>query len=261
VSRRLWVLDLGLVALAGVFAWTLYHEAGVRRPLPPPQASRPPSATTPEAGTTPRTARPDSRALANTIAGRNLFSPSRSEAPAGAPTAQAQPGPKPLLHGVVLDDGRSRAYIEDPTTKRVFGYALGDQVAGGRLEAIRDDRVVIARPGGQLEVLLRDPSKPKPAPPAMAPGAAAPTPAARPPAQPGQATPFLFQPPQPGQAAPPQAPPAVTAPSPAPASPAAPFPFAVPAPGQTPRSFETISPDLFRRRQTPPPAGSQPGGG
>jgi hypothetical protein len=66
----------------------------------------------------------------------------------------------------MLDGDRSRAYLEEPPAKSVFGYAVGDAVAGGRLDSIRSDRVVIARPEGPVEVLLQDPSKPKPVAPA-----------------------------------------------------------------------------------------------
>ncbi len=84
----------------------------------------------------------------------------------------ATPGAKPVLHGVMLDGDKSRAYLEEPPAKRVFGYAVGDAVAGGRLDSIRPDRVVIARPEGPVEVLLHDPSKPKPvAPAAVSPAA------------------------------------------------------------------------------------------
>jgi len=69
-----------------------------------------------------------------------------------------------VLHGVMIDGEKSRAYLEDPVAKRVFGYAVGDPIGGGRLQEISPDRVLIARPEGTVEVLLRDPSKPKPAP-------------------------------------------------------------------------------------------------
>jgi hypothetical protein len=86
-------------------------------------------------------------------------------------------GPKPFLHGVVMDGSKSRAYLEDPTVKRTFGYAVGDAVGGGRVQSIGQDRVVIARPNGLVEVLLQDPAKPTPATPAAA-AALTPPPAA-----------------------------------------------------------------------------------
>lgn len=59
---------------------------------------------------------------------------------------------------------KSRAYIEDPVTKVVRGYQIGDTVAGWRLEQIREDRVVIS--GAELrmmEVPRGDPVEPGPA--------------------------------------------------------------------------------------------------
>ena len=151
-------------------------------------------------------ARPDQRPLYNVIAARNLFNPSRTET-AAAPATAAAAAPKLFLHGVVLDDTRSRAFIEDPTSKKVFAYTVGDSGAGGKLETIKSDRVVIARPEGPVELLLRDPSRPQPTPPAAAPAAAPgrPGPAGtRPPATP--LSPFLGATPMP--------PPATAAPAP-----------------------------------------------
>lgn len=103
------------------------------------------------------------------IASRNLFSPTRTETPgtglAGGSTINIV---KPNLHGVVLQEGASIAYLEDPMTKRVAGYRIGDPIAGGTVQTISADAVVIARPDGVVDVRLRDPSKPKPPPPAPA---------------------------------------------------------------------------------------------
>jgi hypothetical protein len=95
------------------------------------------------------------------IATRNLFTASRSEVAAVASVA-AVGAPRPVLHGVVLDGEKSRAYLEDAPGGRVFGYAVGDPVGGGSLERIVDDRVTIRRPEGAIEVMLRDSSKPAP---------------------------------------------------------------------------------------------------
>jgi hypothetical protein len=48
----------------------------------------------------------------------------------------------------------------------VFGYALDDPIGGGRLVRILEDRVVIGRPEGVMEIMLKDPSKPRPESPA-----------------------------------------------------------------------------------------------
>ena len=100
----------------------------------------------------------------NVIVAKHLFNPSRSEGAAIAAATAAPPAPKPMLLGVVVDGGRSRAYLEDPASKRVLSYQVGDTVSGGRLEEISSERVLIARPEGPMEVMLRDPLKPKPGP-------------------------------------------------------------------------------------------------
>jgi hypothetical protein len=104
------------------------------------------------------------------VAERNLFSPTRNEVtpdppkPALTPPVVATAPPaRPQLHGVVMGrDGGARAYLEDPRTRRVFGYVVGDTVAESRLEQINADRVVLRRGTETFEVPLRDPSKPKP---------------------------------------------------------------------------------------------------
>jgi hypothetical protein len=100
------------------------------------------------------------------IATRNLFSPTRSETPGpGIPGVAQGPVVKPNLHGVVLREGSPIAYMEDPLTKRIAGYRIGDPIAGGTVQTISADAVVISRPDGMVDVRLRDPSKPRPAPP------------------------------------------------------------------------------------------------
>lgn len=181
MPRRLLLLNVALGLLGCLFAAWLTRELLAAQPLPvqpAPRAAPPaPTATSPASAPAPGSY--------GGIATKNLFSPSRSEAPAG-PVMTA--GPRPLLHGVVMDGAKSRAYLEDPQIKRTFGYAVGDPVGGGRVESISADRVVIARADGLLEVLLQDPSKPKtPAPAAATPGQ--PAAEARPPSAPPPAAP------------------------------------------------------------------------
>ncbi|MEX2224226.1 MAG: type II secretion system protein N [Candidatus Rokuibacteriota bacterium] len=198
MTRRLLVLIIGLGLLVCFVAAALTRELLATHPLPAPPAPRAARlAAVPAAP-----ASPSAPASYGVIATKNLFSPSRSETPAG-PVVAADP--RPLLHGVVMDGAKSRAYLEDPQVKRTFGYAVGDPVGGGRLKSIGADRVVIERAGGLLEVLLKDPAKPK-APPPAAPTAAtvAPAPAGTPaPAGPAPAAAEARPPTAPAPTAPP----------------------------------------------------------
>ncbi len=134
----------------------------------------------------------------NVVATRNVFSPTRTEAPVtAAGGGAAGPVVKPNLHGVVLRDTNPIAYLEDPLTKRVAGYRVGDSIAGGTVKTIAADRVTITRPDGSIDVRLRDPSKPRPA----APPAAAPAAPGAPAVGPGQPGPPAAMPPR-GQAQP-----------------------------------------------------------
>jgi hypothetical protein len=95
------------------------------------------------------------------VAGRNLFSPTRSEVTVAVAPSSTAPVAKPNLYGVVLRDGGSIAYLEDPTTKRVARYRVGDIVGGGTVRSIAPDHVVLARGDATVEVRLNDPSKPR----------------------------------------------------------------------------------------------------
>ena len=174
----------------------------------------------------------------NVIASRNLFSPTRSETagPGTAGGVAQAPVVKPSLHGVVLREGSPIAYLEDPLTKRIAGYRIGDPIAGGTVQTISADAVVISRPDGMVDVRLRDPSKPKPAPP-----------------QPGQPG-VPGQPPLPGQ-------------QPFPGQPQTggqlPNQGLVPVPGPTqplpsPRAFTPGNPLPPGQTMPPPPAIQQP---
>ena len=163
MSRRLLIVNVLVGALGCLFAAGLIRELGTGHPLPPVLAPRAiryaPEADGAAAG------QPVPLVTYQTIATKNLFNAGRSEV---IVAAVAPPGPKPVLHGVMLDGPKSRAYLEEPPAKRVFGYAIGDTIAGGRLDSIGPDRVVITRPEGPVEVLLHDPSKPRPVAPAAA---------------------------------------------------------------------------------------------
>ncbi len=166
MPRRFALLNAALVIVALVSAAYMVNElrapapAPSRRPSPPPQPVAAPELPAAEPASS-----------FNMVAARNLFSPTRSEAPVAASPAAPQL-PKPNLYGIILRDGAPVAYLEDPASKRVGGYRVGDAVAGGTLKTIGADHVVLTRVEGDISVRLRDPSKPRP----IAPPAAGPTP-------------------------------------------------------------------------------------
>jgi len=178
MSRRLVLLNVLLVVISAASVMYIARELASKASTSGPRArgvaaSTPAAVPTTAAGTETPAAAPG-YAL---VASRNLFSPTRSEAPpsAMAGALASPPVPKPNLYGVVVREGSSIAYLEDPTTKRVAGYRPGDSVPGGTVQLIAADHVVLNRPEGSVEVRLSDPAKPRPpAPPAAAPGAIVP---------------------------------------------------------------------------------------
>jgi hypothetical protein len=201
MSRQLLMLNALLVgASVGLVAYIGWQVASPKTEMPTRRAASGSVGSTAASPTTPDR----SGGAYGTIASRNLFSPDRSEAPSSNTAANALAAvPKPSLHGVILRDGAPVAYLEDPITKRVAGYRVGDSVAGGTLQSISEDRVILMRPEGQVDVRLHDPSRPRPPVPAAA--GQAETAAQRPPFPipqpgvpqpfPGAATPPGFQPP------------------------------------------------------------------
>jgi hypothetical protein len=177
LPKRLVLIAVPVTTLGLLFAVFLGRELLLPRPLPAPPAPRgsEPSSTaavTPDLG---HKAGGDLGAY-GVIPSRSLFSPARSET---STVTSAKPAGRPVLHGVVLDGPRSRAYFEVSLAKGVFGYNVGDIVGQGQITTIRADRVMFAGPGGTFEVLLNDPANPKPpAPGVTASPAKSPPPAA-----------------------------------------------------------------------------------
>jgi len=251
VSPRLVALNILLLGIAGFFGYQLMKEISAPRSLPARPAARAPHAAAANAAAAPdAAARLDPRGQFGVVASKNLFSPSRTDVVA-IETASQPAAPRPILHGVVVDEAKSRAFLEDPTTKRVFGYAIGDNVGGGKLETIRADRVGIARPDGLIEVMLRDPSKPRPVPAtgaAQPPAAGQPPSGAQPPTMPQPAFPGI-RPGAPGSVAPGMPP--IATPTPLPG----PVPQPITAP---PRPLQSIPSDFLRRPTVPPPDAAAP---
>jgi hypothetical protein len=203
VPRPLLIANVIMVGLAVFFAVSLTRELSHAREVPPPRIY-PPQATALAASSEPSAITTDRLDTYNVIAAKHLFSPSRNEVAATQVAAAAESSfIKPLLHGVIVDGDGSMAYLEDPGSKRVVAYRIGDSLAGGKLVQIDKDRVSISRADTQVDILLKDPAKPQPQP---APTPTQPTPATRtqnrpvnPPDQPTSAlAPAAAQPPRSG---------------------------------------------------------------
>jgi type II secretory pathway component PulC len=103
------------------------------------------------------------RGAYDVIASRNLFDPNRSDAKNLAAIVETLPPASTLLlHGVVIGEDTRHAYLEDPATKRIVDYKIGDNLAGGQVQQIEPDRVVIMRAGGPIEVRLHDANRSRP---------------------------------------------------------------------------------------------------
>jgi hypothetical protein len=255
MPRRLLAVNVVLAGIAVLCIALIVRQLATARPAAAPRTRSTTAAAPPPQAA--GEARLPAQAY-NVIASRNLFSPTRSEAPGPGIAGGSAPVlvAKPALHGVVLREGSPIAYLEDPLTKRIAGYRIGDPIAGGTVQTISADAVMIARPDGMVDVRLRDPSKPRPAPPA--PGQ---------PGQPGQ-PPVPGQPPTGGQLpnqglmpapGPTQPPPRAFVP-PQPTMPGQPMPppagIQAPTPGQ-PIPFGRPAPSLGRRL---PPIPTDPSG-
>jgi hypothetical protein len=210
-KRILLLVDAALVVLAGWLGVTLYDawRGPQRAGSGPTVASTASARVDGEPAASPAQPAPAPLAAFAPVADKNLFSPNRTEVAPEPPKPPPPPGaappaasaPKPRLYGIVLGAREGgRAYLEDPRTRKVFGYTTGDSVADSRVEKIETDRVVMRRGSEVFEVMLRDPSKPRPVPPPAPPPAAGAPGAAQPGAQSG-AAPMPFQP-APGAPAP-----------------------------------------------------------
>ena len=157
MPRKFVALNVAFAALSVVLI--AYIARQLISPTPLPVGGRRAAATTvvPAGVETPRAP----AGAYTVVASRNLFSPSRTDSAAGTTTAAAGPVVRPSLFGIVVRDGASIAYLEDPVTKRVVGYRVGDKVVGGTVQTIKADSVVIERPEGPVDLRLRDPGRPR----------------------------------------------------------------------------------------------------
>jgi len=240
MPKKLLLINALLIAIAAGSVVFIARQVMAPMPMPQPGKGRAPAA---EAERPADAARPPASAY-NVVASKNLFSPTRTEAPVNPAASAAANLPKPNLFGVVLREGAPIAYMEDPGTKRVSGYRIGDAVAGGTVQAINADSVSISRPDGKMDVRLRDPGKPRPA---GQPATAATTPGAQPVSNPQ--LPGVIPPTAPPTVAVPAQPPVIVSP-----------PTIGPQPGQTGvqppiiPGRRPLPPNLLRRLPQVPPA-------
>src|SRR5256885_11300825 len=162
MSKRLLVLNVLLVGV-GLFCLAFIVQQLVWTPPPPTARPRPATPSNSPIVGAPEPPRLPSSAY-NVIAGRSVFSPTRSEAPAAGASGAPLVGSKPNLQDVVLRDSNPIAYLEDPLTKRVSGYRIGDTIAGGKLEAIAADHGAVSRTDGNNDLGGKHPAKPLTAP-------------------------------------------------------------------------------------------------
>lgn len=162
-----------LLAISVVFAvvsvlCVAYIVRQLLLPMPMPIPAPPTRTATPGVlATTAELSRPTPGAWSVVVA-RNVFSPMRTEAAGPAtPGVASSLALKPNLYGVVLREDGPIAYLEDPLTKRVGGYRIGDAIAGGIVKSIGADNVVIARPDGRMDVQLHDVTRVRTAQPGL----------------------------------------------------------------------------------------------
>jgi len=232
MPRKLLIINALLLAIAG--ASLTYIVRQLLSPMPMPSLTR--NRPAPTAAATAEPVPPSQPGAYATVAARNVFSPTRTETPPTA-TTSASPAVKPSLFGIVLRDGAPIAYLEDPTTKRVAGYRVGDAMVGGTVQTISADSVVIARPDGNMDVRLRDPGRPRAASTGIA---------GQPGGQPGP-QPAGVQPVLPGVI-----PPSGASAPPVPGQIVGQPPVAVPVPGQIVQPTPAAPPVIPGRRPLPP---------
>jgi hypothetical protein len=127
----------------------------------PSRVARPVVVTAPRNHDVAQNSRP--RGVYDVIATRTLFHPDRSEPTrSDANTQILPPAPTLALYGVVITGDTRLAYLQDLATKQILGYKTGEKLAGGQVERIEFDRVVIMRAEGPLELMLHRPKEPRP---------------------------------------------------------------------------------------------------
>ena len=145
---RLLNLTLGLVAvlIAGAMAKTWVAPA---TSIPSSSAAKPSQELAAVAFSRP--ARPP-LARYDLLVEKNPFK-QPPPAPPGRPGLIPPPRPLPILSGTILVGDEWRAILSDKGKAQI--YAIGQEVAGGVITAIKEDRVVLKRGDESVEVPLK----------------------------------------------------------------------------------------------------------
>ncbi len=167
MSRSRLALNLFMAGLSLVFLICIVDTVFRGGPALPIRVAR--SASSPAPIRLGVTANTRSSAVYELIPARNLFHPDRAQPKRSDALVAVPPAASLMLYGLVWSEDSPLAYLEDPTTKKIFGYKTGDAMAGGYVERIELDRVVIRRTDGPLEVMLRAPNKPRASPATLPP--------------------------------------------------------------------------------------------
>ncbi|OLB99532.1 MAG: hypothetical protein AUH30_05040 [Candidatus Rokubacteria bacterium 13_1_40CM_68_15] len=160
MSKSLLALNLFMAALSLFFLIRIADTVLRRGPALPLRVAS--SASTPAPVNLGVTASSRSSAVYDLIAARSLFHPDRAVPKRSDALLALPPAANLMLYGVVWSEDNPLAYLEDPASKKIFGYKTGDPMAGGYVERIETDRIVIRRTDGPLEIMLRAPNKPRP---------------------------------------------------------------------------------------------------
>lgn len=159
VGRRLLALNLCMAAVSVVCSIRIGHAVFTPAHQSPLPSARPLEASAPREHDVARAGPP--RGDYELIAKRTLFHPDRSDSASSATTARTSlPVSTLALYGVAISDDTRVAFVHDLVTKRISSYRTGDELAGGQVERIEPDRVVITRADGPIEVLLHRPKEP-----------------------------------------------------------------------------------------------------
>jgi len=160
LSRPLLALNLVLAGLSVFFSIRIGNALFA----PAPRSTSPVARTVAAAGPRDHGAARNSASSGayDVIATKSLFDPNRSQSTSSEVMApRLRPAPTLALHGVAISDDTRVAFVQDLVTKQLSGYKTGDKLAGGQVERIEPDRVVIMRADGPIEVLLRRPKEPQ----------------------------------------------------------------------------------------------------